>query len=187
MLILNCSVLQDEKIPALVFRFSCLWWCWQYFKRLAAREQILNLKKLFEFANSNVAGVTTFFVNSKSIKENISFPWVMEKTLLWTMSWGASKNLLIQQKEIVLPNEQIMPDSFYACSHGDEWYLLLQNYVSVENCDVNIKFFHPYGPAAQFFWPSCEGTCWIPIHNAITKVDPPSSGSTGRFYCFDCD
>ena len=80
-----------------------------------------------------------------------------------------------------------MPDSFYACSHGDEWYLLLQNYVSVENCDANIKFFHPYGPAAQFFWPSREDTCWIPIHNAITKVDPPSFGSTGRFYCFDCD
>ena len=33
---------------------------------------------------------------------------------------------------------------------------LLQNYVLVENCDVNIKFIHLNGPAAQFFRPNCE-------------------------------
>ena len=34
---------------------------------------------------------------------------------------------------------------------------------------------------------SLESTCGIPVHEIITKVDPPSYGSSGRFYCFDCD
>ena len=48
---------------------------------------------------------------------------------------------------------------------------------------MNIKFFQPYGLAAQFFKPSLEDTCWIPIHNIdiITKVDPSSYASTDDF------
>ena len=76
-----------------------------------------------------------------------------------------------------------MPGSFYACSY-DEQYFAVANYVSLENYDVKIKFLHPNGPAAQFFRLGQEGTCWIPIDDIITNVDPPSSGSTGRFYCF---
>ena len=72
-----------------------------------------------------------------------------------------------------------MPGSFYACYYDDEWYLGVANYVSVENCVVNIKFLHPSDPAAQFFRPSLEDTCSIPIHDIITKLDPPSSRSTG--------
>ena len=44
-----------------------------------------------------------------------------------------------------------------------------------ENCDVNIKFLHSNGSAAQFFWLSHEDTCRVTIHNIITKVDPVSS------------
>ena len=66
-------------------------------------------------------------------------------------------------------------------SHGS------QNYNSIENYDVNIEFLQPNSPAAQFFRPSLEDTCWIPINYIITKMDPPSLGSTGQFYCFDCD
>ena len=103
------------------------------------------------------------------------------------VSGGASKNLLIAQKEVVLSIEHNMPRSLYACSCDDEWYSGVANYISVENYDVNIKFLQPNGPAAQFFRPSLEGTCWIPILDIITKVDPPSSGSSGQFYCIDCD
>ena len=80
-----------------------------------------------------------------------------------------------------------MPGSLYACSYDDEWYFGVSNYISVQNYDVNIKFLQPNGPAAQFFRPSLESTCWIPTHAIIIKADPPSYGSTGRFYCFDCD
>ena len=50
-------------------------------KRLTARaslqrpfsEEILPHNHLFEFANSEITSVTTFFVNSQSVKENIPF------------------------------------------------------------------------------------------------------------------
>ena len=103
------------------------------------------------------------------------------------VSGDASKNLLIRQKEVVLSIEHIMPGLLYACSKDDEWYFGVSNYISVENYDVNIKFLQPNGPAAQFFRPILEYMFWIPKHGLITKVDPPSYGSTGRFYCFDCD
>ena len=41
----------------------------------------------------------------------------------------------------VLSIEHIISGSFYACFY--EWYFAVANYVSVENCDVNIKFLHP--------------------------------------------
>ena len=103
------------------------------------------------------------------------------------MSGGAFKNLLIQQKEVVLPIEHIMPGSLYACSYDDAWYFGVANYISVENYDVNIKFFQPNGPGAQFIRPSLQDSCWIPIHDLITKVNPSSYRSTGQFYCFDSD
>ena len=93
----------------------------------------------------------------------------------------------MRQKEVVLSIEHIMPGLLYACSHDDEWYFGVANYISVENYDGNIKFLQLNGPVAQFFWPSLEDTCWIPMHDIITKVHPPSYGSTGRLYCFDCD
>ena len=97
------------------------------------------------------------------------------------VSGGASKNLLIEQKEVVFSIEHIMPGSLYACSYDDKWYFGVANCITVENYDVNIKFLQPNVPAAQFFRSSLEGTCWIPIHDNITMVDPPSYGSTGRF------
>ena len=96
------------------------------------------------------------------------------------------KIYLSNKKKTVLSVEHIMPGPFYGCSCDDEWYFGVANYVSAENCDVNIKFFHPNSPASQLFRPSLEGTCWIPIHD-ITKLDTPSSGSTSQFYYFDWD
>ena len=97
------------------------------------------------------------------------------------------KIYLSNKKKTVLSVEHIMPGPFYGCSCDDEWYFGVANYVSVENCDVNIKFFHPNSPASHLFRPSLEGTCWIPIHDIITKLDTPSSGSTSQFYYFDWD
>ena len=47
-------------------------------------------------------------------------------------------------------------------------------YISVENYDVNIKFLQPNGPAAQFFRPSLQDICWIPIHDIIIVGFPPA-------------
>ena len=105
-------------------------------------------------------GVTTFFENSQSIKESISFIESRfsncstfkgtsknhefipggENTVLNCGSGSTSENLLIQKKETVLSIEYIIPEFFYPCSCDDEWYFGVANYVLVENCDVNIKF-----------------------------------------------
>ena len=91
----------------------------------------------------------------------------------------ASKNLLIQQKEVVSSNEYIMSESLQIYSYDDEWYFGVADYILADFCDVIIKFLQSNGPAAQFFAPSLEDTCWIPKHDIITKVDPLSYGSTG--------
>ena len=49
------------------------------------------------------------------------------------VSGGASKNLLIQQKEVFLSIEHNMPGSLYACSYDDEWYFGVAKYISVAN------------------------------------------------------
>ena len=94
------------------------------------------------------------------------------------MSGGTSKKLLIQQKGVVLSIEHIMPGSVCAFYRDDEWYLGVAKYISVENYDVDINFLQPNGSAAQLFRSGFENTCWMPIHDIITKVDPPSYGST---------
>ena len=101
---------------------------------MAACEQILTPKQLFEFANSKITGITTFFVNTQYIKEKFiflesKFPNCStfkgtlknhefipggENIVMNCVSGGASKDLFIQQKESVLSIERIMPGSFYA-------------------------------------------------------------------------
>ena len=74
------------------------------------------------------------------------------------VSGGASKNLLIKQKEVVLSIEHIIPGSLYVCSYDDEWYFGVANYMPVKNYDVKVKLLQRNGPAAQFFRSSLEGT-----------------------------
>ena len=79
--------------------------------------------------------------------------------------------------------QDIVQGLFYACKY-DEWYFGIVNYVCYENDDVNVKFMYPNGPSTQFFWPNRDDTCWIPLHDMICKVEPPSASSTGRYYQF---
>ena len=37
----------------------------------------------------------------------------------------------------------------------------------------------------KFFWLQHDDDCWILIENVYCKVDAPSTGSIGGFYCFD--
>ena len=94
------------------------------------------------------------------------------------VSGGALNIYLSDKKEDVWSIQYIMHGSLYACSCDEEWYFGVANCFSVENFDVTIKFLQINGPATQFFRPSLEDTCWIPIHDIITKVDPSSFGSS---------
>ena len=106
----------------------------------------------------------------------------MEKTLLWTVC-------------LVLLPKIYFKKRFYLLSKCLECFMLARWWVvlcccklyfirNISYCDVNIKFLHPNGPATQFFkvYSGQDSTCWILIHHVITKVNPPSSGSTGPFY-----
>ena len=67
----------------------------------------------------------------------------VEKTLLWAVCLEVLPKIF-EQNGSVLSIEHIMPGLFYACSQMSGT-LFLQNYVSVENCNGNIKFLHPKG------------------------------------------
>ena len=89
-------------------------------------EQVLTPKQLFEFANSEITGVTIFFVNSQSINKEIKKKCSIFKgtcknheiipggqnIVMNCASGVASKNLLIQQNESVFSIEYIMPGLF---------------------------------------------------------------------------
>ena len=109
-------------------------------------EQILTPKQLFGFTNNEITGVTTCFVNSQSVKENVPFlesrfsncstfkgihknqefiPGEVN-IVMNCVSGGASKNLPIQQNEAVLSIKQIMPELLYACPYDMGGALVLQ-------------------------------------------------------------
>ena len=79
---------------------------------------------------------------------------------------------------------QQVRNNICVCTYHHNWYFGVANYVSVENVDVNVRFLDPKGPSVQFSWPN---RFLVPIHDIITKVEPPSCGSTGRMYGFNID
>ena len=133
---------------------------------------------MFEFANSEITGVTTFFVNSQFVKENIPFLESM-------FSNCSTFNGIHKNHEFIPGGENIIINCVSACFQKftyptkrscfiyvcfyDEWYFDVANYISVENYDVNIKFLQPNGPAIQFFRPGLQDTCWIPMQMIILQ------------------
>ena len=81
--------------------------------------------------------------------------------------------------------EDIASGSFHACQYENDWYLDIANFALIKNQDLNIKFMHPKGPAVQFFWPSRNDICWIPISNVICKVQTPEFSTTDRSFHSD--
>ena len=169
-------------------------------------DQILNPIHLFEFVKNEITGVTCAFVDTsdvekislflqprftnspkfKGTRKNQQFiPYgngiVMKRV---SGSTGFETTMITNLPLNDLKIEDIAPVSFYDCQYENDWYLSIANFVSMENQDLNIKFLHPKGPAVQFFWPSRDEICWIPISNVICKVQPPESSTTCRFYEF---
>ena len=81
--------------------------------------------------------------------------------------------------------EEVIPQTFYACSYKNDRYLGIANYVLTENNDVNVKLMHPKGPASKLFWPIRGGNCWVPAENLLFEVNPPEASTTGPFYVFE--
>ena len=176
----------------------------------AVSDQILTPKQLFEFTAKEIEGVSAFYIDTNSVNtiarsldsrfsKTVTFkgthrnhefnPCSGNITISFVSGNRSLPCLLLQSNVSTMSVEDILPGSYYACKYDSDWYFCIANYVSVEHSDVNVKFLHPKGPASQFFWPKRDDTCWIPMENIIKTVDPPppSSGSTGRCYCFSSD
>ena len=182
-------------------------------KRLATRaslqrplyNQILTPYQFFEFASPEISCITSFYVNSETVKKTAA---ILEPRFAKTERIkGARKhhqfvpegssmrmihisgntsnvdNHIFDTNRMDLNN--ITTGSNYACKYGNDLYFCIVNYVSMDYSEINVKFMHPKAPAKKFFWHDREDICWIPLNHMICRVKPPSSGSTARYYSFD--
>ena len=139
--------------------------------------QILTRKQLFDFAEANFDGVTSFFVDSVEVVSNTGFleSWfATSSTFKGTRSHhqfiSNSSSLSLTRKKTSYPThskkvslaeggsskvqttiEHIKPGKFYVCQFDNDWYFCVANYVSSEHGDVNMKFLHPKGPSERIF------------------------------------
>lgn len=70
--------------------------------------------------------------------------------------------------------------------YDSHWFFGLVLSKDQEQCDVEIKFMHPYGPARSFYWPphEKEDICNVPVSNIISSVSAPITKGTRRIYYF---
>ena len=167
--------------------------------------QALTPYHFFEFASQDISGITSFYVNSETVKKTAA---ILEPRFAKTerikgtrkhhqfvpegssmrmihISGNTSNvdNLIFDTNRMDLNN--ITTGSNYACKYGNDLYFCIVNYVSMDYSEINVKFMHPKAPAKKFFWHDREDICWIPLNHMICRVKPPSSGSTARYYSFD--
>lgn len=45
----------------------------------------------------------------------------------------------------------------------------------MENNNVNVKLFHPKGPASKYFCLSRADVCWVSAESVICEVNPPET------------
>lgn len=80
---------------------------------------------------------------------------------------------------------QICTNSYVACVYDNHWFFGLVLSKNEEECDVQIKFMHPFGPSKSFYWPyQKEDICFVPLQNILSIVDPPTTKGSGRVYYF---
>ena len=89
-------------------------------------------------------------------------------------------------KPVIVCPSNIKVMDFLACKYDGNWWIGMVLEISNEEKDFQIKFFHPSGPAKNFYWPSHDDICWVPFSNCICQLSTPST-STGRMYTIDDD
>ena len=125
--------------------------------------QILTLKQLFDFAEANVDGITSFFMSSGEVVSNTEFlelRFATSNKFEGTRSHhqfipnASSLGLAIKKisftthsKEVNLADgcsskvrmttEDAKPGKFYMCQYDSDWYFCVANYVLSEHGDAN--------------------------------------------------
>ena len=139
------------------------------------KEQILTPKQLFLCADSEIKGVTCFYISKEQVEKNrtmFKHGFSKCKTIPGTHSFHcviASEYDLsfselsgepslypfsVQRKGNEISIDDVPLASYFSCLYHKEWYIGIVEEVSVEENDVLVKFLHPNGPSVSFHWPT---------------------------------
>ena len=133
--------------------------------------QALTPYHFFEFASQDISGITSFYVNSETVKKTAAIleprfskaerikgtrnhhqfvPEGSSMTMI-CISGNTSNadNHIFDTNRMDLNN--ITPGSYYACKYENNLYFCIVSYVSMEHGDVNVKFIYSKAPAKKFF------------------------------------
>ena len=64
--------------------------------------------------------------------------------------------------------------------YNDQWWLAYIMEAFSENQEVNVRFLHPAGPCASFYFPTPEDCCILHKSDLVLSVNPTTA--TGRTY-----
>jgi len=95
-------------------------------------------------------------------------------------SFSGSFNLY-NEKSLKIEMKMITIGRFVSCQYDTFWWIGMVENIDEEVGDLVIKFLHPHGPGKNFYWPSRDDTCYVPLGNILCLISPPST-STGRTY-----
>ena len=132
--------------------------------------QILTPYQLFEFASQDISGITSFYVDSETVKITAAIlePRFAKAECIGTRNHhqfvpeGSSMRMIRISGSTTSVDDHIFdmnrmdlnditPGSYYACKYDNNFYFCIVNYASMEHCDVNMKFMHPNTPAKKLF------------------------------------
>ena len=88
---------------------------------------------------------------------------------------------LFNDESLKLDITKFTVSKFVSCHYDTFWWIGMIQNVDDEARDLEIKFLHPHGPSKNFYWPSKDNICYVPVTNILCLLSPPST-STGRTY-----
>ena len=162
----------------------------------AIHNPILNPHQLYNFAKSEIPGITCFFIDKQQVdavskfltcryenarrfrgsRKNHQFIPNGDNILMSRISGvNFPVSNLFEDSLASVNIEEVIPQKFYACCYENDWYFGIVNYVPID----------PTGSVSKIFWPSRGDVCWVPPENVICEVNPPEVSTTGQFYVFE--
>lgn len=178
-----------------------------------SKNVITSVERVMEFCQSRIEKISFYLLRKEHLsvcRQNLESRFSQAKTVPGTRSFHcflpqsetviATKRISSDTKhsmmfdfcggKAVRPEErlnmtQICTNSYVACVYDDHWFFGLILSKDEEECDVEIKFMHPFGPSTSFHWPyQKDDICFVPLQNIIRVVDPPTTKGSGRVYYF---
>jgi len=181
-------------------------------KRLVARaslhaavgNQILNAAQMFEWAVSNISGISFFFITSLDIQQNaktfdLESRFASIKTIPGTrshhsfttsdgnriemrrLSTDTVYTTILLTDHVTTDMDMYQPGRYAACMYDNNWYVGNIVERNDEQHDVLMSFMKRTGSSLS--WPHHEDKCWVPLHDMLCIITVPAmQGQSGRQY-----